>query len=265
MSKSSIANVNIAVDTWTTLITRANQLVESLRTEVVTANSEANGSLTTGNAFVIGILGANTVVVPTALRGGNVQASGTLNITSPSLFSGNVTVNSSATFVNVAANVAVTSSNVYVNATSTTLAGNTLSIPANTVTFTSNTITLDDVNVNSNLIIRSDLSLIVAANSDIGSTTASAVNVFSFAKASYSSGKITAQAKKGTNTQISEIIVVHDTTTNTALLTVYGTIAAPSGANVGVYGVTTNATHVILQFQQSQVNSSLKFNANLIK
>lgn len=265
MSKSSLANVNIAVDTFTIWLTRTNQLVESLRTEIVTANSEANGSLTTGNAFVVGILGANTVVAPTALRGGNVQSSNTLNITSNVVVGNTFTINTSATSISLLANTLVQAANVYVNATSASIAGNTLAISSNTVSFTSNTITLDNVNINSNLIIRSDLSVIVSSNADLGLTTGSAVNVFSFDKASYSSGKITAQAKKGTNTQISEVIVAHDTTTNTALLTVYGTVAAPAGANVGVYGVTTNATHVILQFQQVSTNSSLKLNANLIK
>jgi len=265
MAKSSIANVNIAVDTFVTWLTRTNQLVESLRTEVVTANAEANGSLTTGNAFVVGILGANTIVVPTALRGGNVQSSNTLYITSASQFGGNLTVNSSATFVDVAANIAVTSANVYVNATNITLTGNTLSIPANTVAFTSNTITLDNVNINSNLTIRTDSSIIVVSNTDLGSTTASPVGVFDFAKSSYSAGKITAVAKKGSNTQINEIVLAHDTTTNVALLTVYGTVTAPSGANIGVYSATTNATHVIVQFQQVAANSSVKLNANLLK
>ena len=265
MAKSSIANVNIAVDTFVTWLTRTNQIVESLRTEIVTANAEANGSLTTGNAFIVGILGANTIVVPTALRGGNVQSSNTLFITSASQFGGNLTVNSSATFINVAANIAVSSANVFINATSTTLTGNTLSIPANTVAFTSNTITLDNVNINSNLIIRTDLSTLVVSNTDLGATTGSAVDVFSFAKTSHSAGKITAVAKKGSNTQISEIVLAHDTTTNVALLTVYGTVTAPAGANVGVYSATTNATHVIVQIQQNAANSSIKLNANLLK
>ncbi len=265
MAKSSIANVNIAVDTFVTWLTRTNQIVESLRTEIVTANSQANGSLTTGNGFVIGIFGANTIVAPTAIRGGNVQSSNTLNIISASLFSGNITINSTASFINSAANVSIINSNTFVNATTTTIAGNTLAVSANTVALTSNTVTVDNVNINSNLIIRTDLSIIVASNTDLGSTTVSPVNVFSFGKTSFSSGKITSQVKKGSNTQINEIVVAHDTTTNVALITVYGTVSAPASANLGVYGATTNATHVILQFQQTQANSSLKLHANLIK
>ena len=265
MAKPAIANVNIAVDTFTTWLTRTNQIVESLKTEIVTANTQANGSLTTGNAFIVGILGANTIVAPTGIRGGNVQSSNTLNIISASEFSGNITINSTASFINSAANVSIINSNTSISATNATIAGNTLVLSSNTVSVTANTITVDNVNINSNLIIRSDLSMIVFSNPDIGSVTASPVNVFSFAKSSFSSGKISAQVKKGTSTQISEIVIAQDPTTNVAFVTVYGTVSAPAAVNLGAFSGTTNASHVILQLQQTQTNSSLKLHANLIK
>jgi len=266
MSKA-VANVDIATFTFNQWVEQTNKLLYSLTNEIVTANNEANGSLTTGNGFVVGILGANTIVVPSALRGGNVQSSNTLNITSATIASGNLTINASAVFVNVIPTTTFTvqTANSYTNTINTTLAGNTLSIPTNTVNFVSNTITVDNANINSNLIIRTDLSIIVLSNTDIGSNISTPVPVFSFLKASSSSGKITGQIKKGSNTQINEILVAHDTTTNTAQLTVYGTVSAPSSANLGVYSATTNATSIILNVLQTQANSAVKVVANLIK
>ena len=91
MTKAA-SNVSIATDTFNGWVTQTNVLLSALTNEIVTANTLANGSLTTGNAFVNGIFGANTVTVPTALRGGNVQSSGNLNITSAVIISGNVSV-----------------------------------------------------------------------------------------------------------------------------------------------------------------------------
>jgi len=265
MAKPAIANTNIATETFGQWLIKTNEIVTSLRTEIVTANSEANGSLTTGNAFVIGILGANTVVVPTALRGGNVQSSNTLNITSNVVVSNTFTINTSAGSINLLANTRIEAANAYVNATNITLTGNTLSISSNTTNITANTITLDGVNINSNVIFRTDLQQFVVANTDLGSNISSAQEVFSFAKSSFSSGKITAQNKKGTNTNITEILIAHDTTSNVAQLTVYGSIKAPLAANLGVYTATTNATHVVLNYLQTNTSSSVKLVANLIK
>ena len=260
-----VANVNIAVDTFNGWVTKTNVLLDALTNEIVTANTQANGSLTTGNSFVIGIFGSNTVCVPTQLRGGNVQSSNTLNITSDVIVGNTFTINSSATSAYLNTNTHIRASNAHINATSISLLGNTLSISSNTTTFTSNTIVVDGVNINSNLILRSDVTMMVAANSDIGVNIVSPVLVFYFDKATFSSGKLTAQTKKGSNTQLNEVIVVHDTTTNAAHLTVYGTVRAPATANLGVYSITSNATHVLLNFTQTQVSTAVKIIANLIK
>ena len=263
----AVSNVNIATDTFNGWVTQTNVLLSALNNEIVTANTLANGSLTTGNAFVNGIFGANTVTVPSALRGGNVQSSGNLNITSAVIISGNVSVNTTSnTFVvNSTTTFSVQTANSYTNATNITLTGNTLTASANTVAFTGNTITVDSVNINSNLQIRTDLGLFVVSNTDLGSDTTNPLEVLAFTKAGYSSGKITAQSKKGSNTQINECVVAHDTTTNVAQLTVYGTVQVPTSANLGVYSATTNATHVSIRFKQTNANSAVKVVAHLIK
>ncbi len=97
MSKT-LAIVNTSTDTWVIHIARTNDLVNALATEIVTANTLANGSVTTGNAYVNGIFGSLTLFGAT-LRGGNVQASANLTISS------NVFVVGNSYFGNSTANV----------------------------------------------------------------------------------------------------------------------------------------------------------------
>jgi len=78
-----VANLVIATNTWNDLINTLNTLCTLASNFLVTANNLANGSVTTGNGFVNGIFGANTLVA-TTLRSGNVQSNGTvLTIFSP--------------------------------------------------------------------------------------------------------------------------------------------------------------------------------------
>lgn len=88
----TLAVINTAAnDTFFTLITRVNDLVNAFSTEIVTANNDANGATTIGNSFVVGIFGANTLVT-TTLRGGNVQSSANVSVSS------NLTINASSVF-----------------------------------------------------------------------------------------------------------------------------------------------------------------------
>src|ERR1035437_8474399 len=68
-------------DTPITLITLANTIVDTLATEVVTANASLNGALTSGNGYVSGIFGASMLVAG-ELRGGSVNASANLVLSS---------------------------------------------------------------------------------------------------------------------------------------------------------------------------------------
>lgn len=64
MSNSNIPQINILTDTWQTVITRVNSLVDSLSTEVITANSSGanTGSpLSPRNATLFGRFSANTL------------------------------------------------------------------------------------------------------------------------------------------------------------------------------------------------------------
>jgi hypothetical protein len=78
----TITPINTATDTFNTWVTQTNTIIDTIATEVMTANVNANGAFVTGNSQLFGIFTANVVAVYNELRGGNVQATGALLITS---------------------------------------------------------------------------------------------------------------------------------------------------------------------------------------
>jgi len=144
MSKS-IAEVVVSTDSFSTLITRVNQIADAMSYEVVTANSSSTGSTTTGNAAVVGILSSNTLAVTTSLRGGTVSTPGNLYMTSNVVVSNGVlTVNSSMTVNN-------TTTGLYSN--NATIGGNNLTISSSNTTVTGNTALVGSVFANSDFYI----------------------------------------------------------------------------------------------------------------
>lgn len=129
----SIAVVNVAAnDTFQIFINRVNEVINAVSTEVVTANVNANGSLTTGNAYVNGIFGAATLTVFTALRGGNVQSSDNLVVTSNLAVTGGL-LNVGSFSVN--STVVRFTSNINVNTTSISIGNSTVNSVANSSTY----------------------------------------------------------------------------------------------------------------------------------
>jgi len=78
----TISQINTASDTFQVWVNRTNDLANVVSIEVVTANNETGGALTTGNAYVNGIFSVATLSANTGLRGGNVDTSAVLTITS---------------------------------------------------------------------------------------------------------------------------------------------------------------------------------------
>lgn len=85
----TLAQVNAAADTFQVWLTLTNNLANTLATEIVTANNEAGGAITTGNAFVNGTLSSVTFAANT-IRGGTVASSANLTISSNVSFTGDV-------------------------------------------------------------------------------------------------------------------------------------------------------------------------------
>lgn len=112
----TLAVINTAAnDTFFTLITRVNDLVNAFSTEIVTANNDANGATTVGNSFVVGTFGSNTLVT-TTLRGGNVQSSANLAVSS------NLTINASSILY-----IGNSTSNITANASHIVIGNSTIS------------------------------------------------------------------------------------------------------------------------------------------
>ena len=134
----NIANVQIVTDNFESWVLKTNELLNSLSTEIITANATyANTGNTAAprTAQLIGSFGSNTLVATGILRGGNVASSANLNITSNAIFIG--------ASVNVASNTTVTgistfSGNVTVQGANLVVTSNT-TIGATVVSITSNT------------------------------------------------------------------------------------------------------------------------------
>lgn len=140
----------------------------------------------------------------------------------------------------------------------------------NTVTVTGGVTLQNTLSVAGNLTLNTDLVFDIVSNTNIGNANTgtnlfTAAEVYSFAKATYKVAKMTARTVplSGASSQIQELLIAQDGTD--AVLTVYGTVAAPAGANVGVFAATTNSTHVIVNFTQKTANTSVKLFAQLIK
>lgn len=83
-------SINAASDTFSDWLTRTNELSELVRTEIVTANS--SGANTDGDAILNGTWVANTIVAADEIRGGTIDTSGALTISTNASFSANLTV-----------------------------------------------------------------------------------------------------------------------------------------------------------------------------
>jgi len=91
------------------IVTGVNNVVNAFATVAVTANTSANGSMTTGNAYVVGTFGSS-ILTTAQLRGGTINSSSDLSIVSnvnvsntSKIYCGNTTANSTqltADFVN---------------------------------------------------------------------------------------------------------------------------------------------------------------------
>jgi len=85
----TFSNVAVNDDTFFSWIGKTNDMLTAY-SETVTVKANTAGDMSTGNGFVTGIFGANTIVA-TTLKGGNVQSNSSLTLISNTNF-GNSTV-----------------------------------------------------------------------------------------------------------------------------------------------------------------------------
>jgi hypothetical protein len=200
-----------------------------------------------------GMVASNSTFVTTVSRSG-VYSNGVLAITGQANVANSLGVVGAVAFSNT---LAVTGG--------TTLSNNiTVAGQAN---INNNLNVTGNVSVNSDLIVKSDLTVQVSANSDIGTDIVNNLLVYRFAKADFSTAKLLVQVKKGTNTQISEIILAHNN--SAAEITVYGTVSSPPSTSssplLATFTANLNNANVELFILQTQSSSAVKVIADLIK
>jgi len=249
--------VNVNADTFQLFVTKYNQVVDHLQNTVLTvSNTNSYDGNNTGNGFVVGIFGGTTLVAGSALRGGNVSTSNTLTVTSVVSVTNNLSVANVFTVTSGLSNVntlnvrgAANIANV-LTVTSNAVLGSFLSVAAN-------------ASFANNIAVKTDYVIEVSANSDLGSNTTSPQQIYAFLKTDFSSARILVQSKKGSNTQVYEGILAHNS--GTPQMAVYGVVSVPTNANNGIISASSNTTHITLNYQQTAINTSTKTILHMVK
>lgn len=143
-------------DTFQVWLDKTNALINALATEIVTANNDANGAITSGNAYMSGILSAN-ILSTAGLRGGNVQSSANLAITSNVNVTGYITA---TTTFSIGANVLANTSALNIGNSSVFTFANSSKITTTAVTTTSINATTGDITLlNSNSVVSNSVTV----------------------------------------------------------------------------------------------------------
>lgn len=227
---AAVSNVALT-DSGTTWLNRTNELATIATYQTVTV-SNTTSNTTTGNGMISGIFGSTTLFSTDVIRGGNVSTSNTLQVTSNVVISNTMTVSGPVT---LSANVSLT--------------GNVIS----------------GLSISNTVTVNAAITAAATANGDLGSELATAQTIFSFDKTAFFSGDVAVQARRLGNTHIIKGIIAQDGAT--AYMSVYGSISAPAGANLGVMSanLSTNGTHVDIRFLQTAANTAVKISTNLFK
>jgi hypothetical protein len=82
ISVASVANTA----TFGAWLSRTNDIAAIISQNAVTVDTSSNGSISTGNGYVNGYFGANTLVAYTGIAGGSLSAGNTLNLITNTAF-----------------------------------------------------------------------------------------------------------------------------------------------------------------------------------
>lgn len=264
ISNTSAANINVLV---------GNSSVFSYMNPIgaFIGNTTANSFMNSTSVVVQSNSTVNTTISATTVR--VINSTSSANMTASSFITGNTVVNT--TVVAVGANVVANATTVRVSSTTSNsnVTANAISVGNSTVSTTANTSSVriadgtrgSEFNA-AGLIFDSIYKVDTLSNNDIGTNISTPLMIYSFPKASFSSGKFQVQIKNGTTTQISEMILAHDGTN--AYVTTYGTVASPiivgNTSPLGTYSSNVNGANVELMLSQTIINSAIKLVAHLI-
>jgi hypothetical protein len=123
------ANVDISTDTFTTLITRTNQLLDALKNNIVTVDANT----VSGNTVIDGTMTINDLYV-------DVIYGGEFGNTQPIVFASNTTFSVNATFSDT-----LNAENVVANSISYTAAAASSNTTTEFLTMSGNTVTKNDI------------------------------------------------------------------------------------------------------------------------
>ena len=236
---------------------------------VVGNTSLSNTLAVTGNTTLSNtlIVTGNTTLSNTLLVVGNTSLSNTLAVIGNTNLSNTLVVTGNTTLSNTLVVTGNTTlSNTLVVTGNTTLS-NTLGVTG-TTTLSSTLVVTGNSTFSNITTFKTEHVVDVFANGNLGATIDSDLLVFQFPKADYSSAKLIIQLKNTGNTQISEVLVAHDTTD--AYLTTYGTVSAPPTANaalslLGIFSANTDTTNVRVYVNQKIASTAAKVVAQFIK
>lgn len=251
--------------TSNTTLTTNTLTIATTQTSISAANSTQNNYIIGNSAGIyisnLAVSGWTTVAGNTTLSNLVVNTAASLgngslvvNTTSVS-FGSNVTgnVNFTGSQVNVYSNLFVNSSNVTINAASMLIDGGDITIASNT-TFSGS--------LTANVVVVGSTSSVNYSNNNLGSNTTAAQEVWSYNLSNTNTVKIVAQVGVGGQFQSSEMLVLSNS--SVAYMVTYATVALPNNANLGVWSVSTNATHALLAFQQTSATSNVRLTAQLL-
>lgn len=116
MAISSYVNNEItsSTDTFNVWLNRTNSIITDMGSVVISV-----GDNNVGDVTITGALGANTVFAGTELRGGDVNTSANLSITSAAEFDSDVTISGEVLLNGASANLTITNLNTIVNSNTT--------------------------------------------------------------------------------------------------------------------------------------------------
>lgn len=222
------------------------------------------GATTLSNT--LGVTGATTLSNTLGVTGATTLSS-TLAVTGATTLSNTLAVTGATTLSNTLAVTGNITASQRLNVTNTATLSNTLVLTGSATM--SNTLAVTGNATFSNIAtFQTEHVVDVFSNADLGSTTGSDRLFFQFPKATYSSAKILIQVQNQGNTQISEMLIAHDT--SDAYLTTFGTVSSPPSANAGTSKLATFSANcatanVRIYVNQTTANSSAKAVVHFIK
>lgn len=243
----AIANVEATTDTFDQWLTQTNEVLFAMSENAVTVDATANGATVIGNGSVQGSLSITNLSANT-IRGGTVENAANVFVISAMHSNNTITANTFGVMTGLGGMNAIYG---VANLTITTAA------------------TVNGAVTVANLYLSDVSQLLVISNTNLGTDTSTAQTLFTINAVATPTAKLTIQARNGSDKEISEVVLASNAASSgtnsgaNVFITVYGTVASPTSANVGVLSATQTGNTVTVSFTQSATNTSLKILATL--